>query len=38
MERPYLLDDRAARETLGMEPTPWEAVLREVVEHYRRTA
>jgi nucleoside-diphosphate-sugar epimerase len=38
MDRPYLLDDRAARETFGMEPTPWGSLLRDVVDHYRRTA
>ena len=26
-ERPYLLDDSAARETFGMEPTPWADML-----------
>lgn len=34
-ERPYLLDDRAARETFGVEPTPWMEILGEVVAHYR---
>lgn len=26
--RPYLLDDSAAREHFGMEPTPWDQVCR----------
>jgi nucleoside-diphosphate-sugar epimerase len=37
-ERPYLLDDRAAREAFGLEPTPWAEILGEVVAHYRRAA
>lgn len=36
MERPYLLDDRAARETFDLEPTPWTEILGEVVAYYRR--
>ena len=38
MERPYLLDDRAARETFAMEPTPWAELLGDVVAHYRAAA
>ena len=38
MERSYLLDDRAARETFDLEPTPWTEILGEVVAYYRRTA
>ena len=34
-ERPYQLDDTAARETFGLEPTPWDEILTGMVEHYR---
>jgi nucleoside-diphosphate-sugar epimerase len=34
-ERPYVLDDTAARETFGLEPTPWNEILAGMVEHYR---
>jgi nucleoside-diphosphate-sugar epimerase len=34
-ERPYLLDDSAARTTFGLEPTPWSDVLAGMVAHYR---
>jgi nucleoside-diphosphate-sugar epimerase len=34
-ERPYLLDDTAARETFGLEQTPWDEILTGMVEHYR---
>jgi len=34
-ERPYLLDDTAARETFGIEPTPWSEVLEALVAFYR---
>lgn len=34
-DRPYLLDDTAARETFGIEPTPWSEVLEALVAHYR---
>ena len=34
-ERPYLLDETAARSTFGIEPTPWAEILRGMVEHYR---
>ena len=34
-ERPYLLDDSAARATFGLEPTPWADVLSGMVAHYR---
>lgn len=33
-ERPFLLEDRAARQTFGIEPTPWEEILGAVVAHY----
>lgn len=33
-ERPYLLDDSAARTTFGMEPTPWADLLAGMVAHY----
>jgi nucleoside-diphosphate-sugar epimerase len=35
-ERPYVLDDTAARDTFGIEPTPWSDLLAGMVEHYRR--
>lgn len=35
-ERPYVLDDSAARSTFGLEPTPWPDVLADVVGHYRK--
>ncbi len=34
-DRPYLLDDSAARTTFDLEPTPWEDVLVSMVDHYR---
>lgn len=34
-ERPYLLDDAAARSTFDLEPTPWATMLAEQVAHYR---
>ncbi|MBK9739708.1 MAG: NAD-dependent epimerase/dehydratase family protein [Actinobacteria bacterium] len=34
-ERPYVLDDTAARETFGIEPTPWPELLGAQVAHYR---
>ncbi len=34
-ERPYLLDETAARATFGLEPTPWDEILAGMVEHYR---
>jgi nucleoside-diphosphate-sugar epimerase len=37
-ERPYVLDDSAARETFGLEPTPWADVLAGMVAHYRAAA
>jgi nucleoside-diphosphate-sugar epimerase len=33
-ERPYLLDDSAARTTFGLEPTPWAEVLSGMVAQY----
>lgn len=33
--RPYLLDDRAARTTFGLQATPWGELLASLVEHYR---
>ncbi|MFM2106104.1 MAG: hypothetical protein RL338_1136 [Chloroflexota bacterium] len=35
-ERPYVLDDSAARAAFGLEPTPWRDMLAGVVAHYRR--
>ena len=34
-QRPYLLDDSQARSTFGLEPTPWDAVLDDLIAHYR---
>jgi len=34
-ERPFVLDDSAARATFGLEPTPWAEILRGVVDHHR---
>ena len=35
-ERPYLLDDSAARATFGLEPTPWADLVAGMVAHYRQ--
>ncbi len=32
--RPYLLDDTAAREVFGLEPTPWPRLIADQVAHY----
>ncbi len=37
-ERPYLLDETAARGTFGLEPTPWDEILAAMVMHYRASA
>lgn len=37
-EQPFVLDSTAAQETFGLVPTPWEAVLAEVVNWYRSRA
>ena len=34
-DRPFVVDDSAARVTFGLEPTPWDEILRGVIEHYR---
>ncbi|MBC7550439.1 MAG: NAD-dependent epimerase/dehydratase family protein [Cellulomonas sp.] len=34
-EQPFVLDSTAAEETFGLAPTPWEVVLKEVVDYYR---
>lgn len=34
-ERPYVLNDSLTRTTFGLEPTPWDEVLADVVAHYR---
>jgi hypothetical protein len=36
-DRPYLLDDSAARSTFGLEPTPWTDLVAGMVAHYRAT-
>ena len=35
MERPYILDDSAARKAFGMQPTEWKQILNEVVAESR---
>lgn len=35
MDHPYVLDDRAARETFGLLPTPYADVLTDLVDAYR---
>jgi nucleoside-diphosphate-sugar epimerase len=37
-ERPYLLDESAARATFGIAPTPWDELLADMVAHYRKVA
>ena len=32
MNRPYIMDDSAARNTFGMEPTPWNEILKTMVD------
>lgn len=34
-DRPFVVDDSAARETFGLEPTPWNDILSEIIEEYR---
>jgi hypothetical protein len=34
-DRPFVLDDSAARVTFGLEPTPWPDILSEIIEEYR---
>lgn len=34
-QRPYILDDSAARKTFGMQPTSWKQILKEVVAETR---
>jgi hypothetical protein len=36
-DRPYILDDSAARTTFGLEPTPWIDVLAGMVASYRQS-
>lgn len=35
MQRPYILDDSAARKTFGMQPTSWKQILNDVVAETR---
>ena len=35
MQQPYILDDSAARNTFGMQPTPWNQILNEVIAETR---
>jgi nucleoside-diphosphate-sugar epimerase len=37
-DRPFVVDDSAARDTFGLTPTPWPGILTGIVEHYRRMA
>lgn len=37
-DRPYILDDSAARATFGLAPTPWTNVLSGMVDSYRTSA
>lgn len=34
-DRPFVMDDTAARQAFGMEPTPWPEILDSVVAYYR---
>ena len=34
-DRPFIVDDSAARVTFGMAPTPWEEILSQIIGHYR---
>jgi nucleoside-diphosphate-sugar epimerase len=34
MERPYILDDSAARKEFGMQPTDWNQILQETVSQF----
>ena len=34
-DRPFVVDDSAARVTFGMAPTPWEEILSQIIAHYR---
>ena len=35
MQRPYILDDSAARKTFGMQPTSWKQILKDVIAETR---
>ncbi len=35
-DRPFVVDDSAARVTFGMAPKPWEEILSQIIAHYRR--
>jgi hypothetical protein len=35
MQRPYILDERAARKAFGMLPTSWKQILNDVVAESR---
>lgn len=34
-DRSFVIDDTAARTTFGIDPTPWEEIMRAVIAHYR---
>lgn len=34
-DRPFVVDDSAARVTFGMAPTPWQEILSQIIGHYR---
>lgn len=35
-DRPFVMDDSAARVTFGLAPTPWHDILSQIIGHYRR--
>ena len=37
-DRPFVVDDSAARVTFGLEPTPWGEILDQIIDHYRRAS
>ena len=37
-DRPFVMDDSAARVTFGLEPTPWGEILDQIIGAYRRVA
>ena len=34
-DRPFVIDDGAARTTFGLEPTPWSDIVNGIIEEYR---
>ena len=37
-DRPFVVDDSAARGTFGLTPTPWSDILQQIIAHYRDSA